>query len=118
MPVVNAAATARRIERALQPHANKARSEFFTEGYAPSRLRCFGVAVPKMREVVREFSRELKSASPRDIIAIALALVKNGWVEGRQAGYELIERRPDAMALLTPALIKRLGRGNDNWASV
>jgi len=113
-----AAVIADRIDRAVGVHADRRRSEFTTGGYAPSRLRCVGAAVPAMRMVVREFSRELKALPPGGVIDVALALVRRRVVEARQIGYELIARRPDAMALLTPRLVRRLGRGNDNWASV
>ena len=89
-----------------------------TGGYAPSALRCLGVPVPNMRVVVREFAKTMKPLPPGEIIDTALALAERGTVEGRQAGYELIERRPDAMALLTTRLVEQLGAGNDNWASV
>src|SRR5262245_6054961 len=71
-----------------------------------------------MRAVVREYSRRLEAAPARDIVAVALALAKRRVVEGRQAGYELIGRRKDAIALLTTRLVRQLGAGNDNWASV
>lgn len=112
------AKVASRIEQALKRHANPERVEVFSAGYAPSGLRYIGTSNPDMRGVMRTFARELKAASPRAIIEVALALVARGTMEGRQVGYELIARRKDAMALLTPALIRKLGRGNDNWASV
>lgn len=109
---------AARIERALAAHANPERVAVLTGGYAPSRLRYLGSSVPDLRGVVRQFSRDLKPATAAEVRQIALALVRRGTVEGRQVGYELLARRPDAMARLTPQLIRRLGRGNDNWASV
>ncbi len=87
-------------------------------GYAPSRLTTLGVPVPAMRGVGRRFARELASDDPRVVIAVARALVAGRTSEGRQVGYELVARRMDAMALLTPAIVRALGRGNDNWASV
>jgi hypothetical protein len=92
------AAIVDRIERALAPHADRRRSEFMTGGYAPSRLACAGVPVPALRLIVRQFSRELRSSPPRHLIALARALVRRQTVETRQIGYELIARRPDAMA--------------------
>jgi 3-methyladenine DNA glycosylase AlkD len=71
-----------------------------------------------MRPVVRKFAEILRAEPPRAILDVALALVRAGTVEGRQVGYELISRRKDARALLTPRLVEQLGRGNDNWASV
>jgi 3-methyladenine DNA glycosylase AlkD len=114
LPVRLAAA----IERALAAHARAERVAVLSGGYAPSALRHLGVSVPDLRGVVRRFSRETRSAGPREIIALALPLVKRRTVEGRQVGYELLARRADAMDRLTPALVGRLGRGNDNWASV
>lgn len=87
-------------------------------GYAPSRLRTLGVPVPAMRQVVRQFAAELADRPPAAVLAVADALVEGGTSEGRQVGYELVARRPDAMARLTPTRVRRLGRGNDNWASV
>ena len=109
---------AAQIERALASHANTARAAVMSGGYAPSRLQYFGASNPQMRAVMRQVSKELRLAPPTLIRDVALALVKRGTAEGRQVGYELIARRGDAMTLLTPALIRRLGRGNDNWASV
>ena len=109
---------ARRIERALASHADARRRAVLTGGYAPTGLRTLGVPVPKMRPIVRRFAQDLRAEPPRAILDVALALVRGGTVEGRQVGYELVSRRKDARALLTARLVKRLGRDNDNWASV
>ncbi len=109
---------ARRIEGALAPHADAERREVLTGGYAPTGLETLGVPVPRMRPVVRQFAAELRDEPPRAILDIALELARRGTVEGRQVGYELIARRKDVKALLTARLVERLGRGNDNWASV
>jgi 3-methyladenine DNA glycosylase AlkD len=106
------------IKHALAPHANRARADFVTAVYAPSRLRMLGISVPEMRAVVRRFSRDLADRPPRDILAIAAGLVAGGTTEGRQVGYELIAARPDVFERLDAAAIERLGAGNDNWASV
>ncbi len=111
-------ALAQAIEQALAKHANAERVAVLSGGYAPSRLRYIGVSVPDLRGVVRRSARELKPSAAREILALALTLVSRGTAEGRQVGYELVARRTDAMALLTPALVRRLGQGNDNWASV
>jgi 3-methyladenine DNA glycosylase AlkD len=110
--------TAAAIERALATRADAERIAVLTGGYAPSRLRYLGTPVPHLRTVVRRFSRALRTATADDIVALALVLVARATAEGRQAGYEILARRRDAMAHLTPALVRRLGRGNDNWASV
>lgn len=109
---------ASRVVGALRPFVSRERRAFMSGGYAPSRLRILGVPVPDMRRVVRRITAELREAPPMCVLAVADALVADGTSEGRQVGYELVARRPDAMALLTPARLRRLGRGNDNWASV
>lgn len=109
---------ARQIERALSRHGDADRRAIFTGGYAPTGLRMLGVPVPKLRAVVRQFAGALRGAPARAVIDVALELVRGRTVEGRQVGYEIIAGRPDARALITPRLVERLGRGNDNWASV
>jgi 3-methyladenine DNA glycosylase AlkD len=109
---------ASRIERALSPYADAERRAVLTGGYAPTGLRTLGVPAVKLRTVMRQFAGELRGAPARAVIDVALALVRGRTVEGRQVGYEIIARRPDARALLTTRLVERLGRGNDNWASV
>jgi 3-methyladenine DNA glycosylase AlkD len=118
VPKASSRRIAARIERALALHANPERVAVMSGGYAPSRLRYVGASVPALRGVVRAFARELKEAPPAQIRDLALALARHGTAEGRQVGYELLARRADAMAMLTPAVVRRLGRGNDNWASV
>lgn len=114
----DSAGIAAAIERALRACANPKRQAFLAAGYAPSALRGYGVPVPALREVVRDFARQLRDRPARELLAVAQALTDRGVTEARQVGYELIARRRDAMALLTPAKIRRLGAGNDNWASV
>lgn len=118
MRAVKPHVVARAVERALALHVNPERRAFLEGGYAASDRRILGVAVPDLRAVVRRFSQELKNAPPRAVLAVAQTLVDDNTMEGRQAGYELVARRRDAMALLSPAVLRRLGRGNDNWASV
>ena len=93
LPVRLAAA----IERVLAAHAKAERAAVLSGGYAPSALRHLGVSVPDLRGAVRRFSRETRAARPREVIALALALVGRRTVEGRQVGYELLARRADAM---------------------
>jgi 3-methyladenine DNA glycosylase AlkD len=112
------ASLATRIERELAAQANAERIRVMMDGYAPSGLRYLGASVPDLRRIVVRWSRELRTASPIQLRELALALVRRSTVEGRQAGYELLARRRDAMDRLTAPLVRRLGRGNDNWASV
>jgi 3-methyladenine DNA glycosylase AlkD len=106
------------VERCLQPYALPARRAFLSAGYAPTELRWLGVPVPALRIVVRDLARRVADEPPRFVLDLALALSDRGSIEGRQVGYELLERRPDAIALVDAPTARRLGRGHDNWASV
>ena len=114
-PIPSAAAS---IERELGATANAERIEVMSGGYAPSGLRYLGSSVPDIRRVVTRWSATFTSAPPNVIRDLALLLVRRRTIEGRQVGYELMAKRRDVMALVTPALIKKLAHGNDNWASV
>lgn len=107
-----------RVEPLLCPHVVPARRAWLTAGYAPTRLNWLGVPVPAVRGVVRKVSRALADQPPEAVLRFARLLASRDAIEVRQVGYEVLARRPDAMALLDRATIERLGRGNDNWASV
>lgn len=117
-PVASSAALAERVEQLLLPHVIPARRAFLTGGYAPTQLPWLGVPVPAIRSVVKDLSDALREQSATAVLRLALALAKRGSIEGRQVGYEVLARRADAMALVDRAMLERLGRGNDNWASV
>jgi 3-methyladenine DNA glycosylase AlkD len=106
------------IVRWLRPHVVPERRAFLHAGYAPTRLRWIGVPVPAMRQVARNVERRMRGAPAREVVALAHALTGTGLIEARQVGFELIGRRKDAIASLTPVQIERLGRGLDNWAAV
>jgi len=113
-----AAALAARVDTLLRPHAIPARRAFLSGGYAPTRLSWLGVPVPAIRRVVRDIARLTRDQPPVAILRLALALSGKGSIEGRQVGYELLSCRVDALAQVDRRVALRLGRGNDNWASV
>ena len=110
--------TAQRIEAELTAFSNPKRVAVMSGGYAPSRLRYVGASVPQLRGVVRRMTAAMKDQSPDAVLSLADSLVRGRMAEARQVGWEVVAKRADAMALLTTARIERLGRGNDNWASV
>ena len=109
---------ARTVVTLLRPHVSRERRAFLHGGYASSGLAWMGVPVPAMRRVLRDVRMHMRDAPPRDVLALARALADTGVIEARQVGYELAGGRADVMATMTPAQLKRLGRGNDNWAAV
>jgi 3-methyladenine DNA glycosylase AlkD len=65
----------------------------------------------------RAWSRQLGSRPAREVIQLACRLVDDGsW--GRLTAYELVAHHPGGLAALTPASIRRLGRGLADWGSV
>ncbi len=73
--------------------------------------------VPAWRRLRRAWSRELNSRPAHEVIRIASELVDDSpW--GRLTAYELVAYHPGGIAALTPASIRRLGRGLADWVSV
>lgn len=73
--------------------------------------------MPDWRRLRREWSRTIAPLGGREVIRLATALVDDGFW-GRVTAYELIAHHRGAMAALTPASIRRLGKGLSDWASV
>ena len=106
-----------RADRSLRAAADPERKRV-TSGYFPTALEILGVSAPKIREVLREILGDLEGEPPERVLEAAWLLRELGTHEGRQVAFELFERRTDARDLLKTLEIRRLGAGNDNWASV
>ena len=104
-------------DRALRDLSDPERRRV-TSGYFPTSMEILGVSAPKMRTVLRQLLKDLKREDPELAVELAWLLRGLGTHEGRQVAFELLEKRPDARSLLRTRDIKRLGEGNDNWASV
>ncbi len=105
------------IAAGLRARADPARRAV-TEGYFPSELEILGVSAGAMREVMGLHRSAWRGLSPEGVLALTRALHGTGIHEARQVGYEVLEKRTDAMALLDRTTLEALGAGNDNWASV
>lgn len=75
-------------------------------------------SVPEWRIRRRAWSRALEARPPREIVRLASELANGGGLWERFTAYELIANHPGAITALTPARIRRLGRGLSDWASV
>lgn len=74
-------------------------------------------SVPEWRVFQRAWSRQLRSRPAREVIRIAAKLMDAGsW--GRLTAYELVANHPGGIGALTPAAIRRFGRGLADWGSV
>lgn len=89
-----------------------------TQGYFPTSMEILGVSVPKLRTVLRQLLKDVKGEGPEDVLDLAWLLKEANTHEGRQVAFELLEKRLDARGLLKTRDVRRLGAGNDNWASV
>ncbi len=73
--------------------------------------------VPEWRDRRRAWSRQLRAHSSQQVLRIALGLVDHGpWA--RLSAYELLANHPGGIGVLTPASIRRLSRGLDDWGGV
>ncbi len=67
------------------------------------------------RAVRRRYTKQLKGAPAREVVALGEDLVRRGH---RFVGSELINLHPDALASLRAAHLRRMARGLDSWGSV
>ncbi len=107
-----------RIHRQLEARSTQARREGALRYFAGTDLEIMGVDAPNLRAVVREHARELKGEPAGTVIELARALSDQRRMEARQVGFELLAKHREAFRSLTPELVRELGEGNDNWASV
>jgi 3-methyladenine DNA glycosylase AlkD len=105
------------IDARLREHAKPERKRVAVT-YFPTSMQVIGVAVPDLRAIARDVSKRLHGEPAEDVFALVEAVIVANTFEGRQTTYEILSRHPAAMAALKPKRIERLGRGNDNWASV
>lgn len=117
MTVPDASDVPDRIVSDLQGAANPARAEHVA-GYFPTSMKILGTAVPDIRKAVGSVTADLPALLPEAALDVAESLIGTGIHEARQAGYELLSRREDVLAELGVRDVERLGRGNDDWASV
>ena len=101
----------------LRTHVNPARREHGAS-YFQTDMEILGVAVPDIRRAAKSSAKRLSARGPEEVLAAAEALIAAGTLEGRQAAYELLALRADVLSLLGKRRLDRLGKGNDNWASV
>ena len=70
-----------------------------------------------IRRIRRDASRKLIKAPPRDVLALALKLVRGGLPQ-RCVAYELVSHHKSALASLGQNELERLGENLDRWEAV
>jgi 3-methyladenine DNA glycosylase AlkD len=108
---------ARQAIQDLRKHTNPERQKA-TLNYFPSSMENLGVAVPHIRTCARAVIQQSKAWTPAQVHKLALAIIAQNTLEGRQLAYELFGLRRDLRASLTIPKLKQLGKGMDNWVSV
>ncbi len=73
--------------------------------------------VPNLRILRREYSRQIRSLPPADVLAIATSLLAHARVH-RFVADELIASHPAAFAALTRTKLEQLGAANASWDQV
>jgi 3-methyladenine DNA glycosylase AlkD len=111
-------ALARDATKRLEAAGSPARTAVLTGGYAPTELRVFGASNPDARAVTGHLAKQLRGAAEKDVLALVERLVEGRTMEGRFVAYLLLARHKKLLDGLDAKTIERLGRGNDNWASV
>jgi 3-methyladenine DNA glycosylase AlkD len=71
-----------------------------------------------IRNLRRQFSRELKAYPGKAILELAFKLLQRSGFAYRFIAYELIYHHHDAMALIGPRQVARLSRGMASWGHV
>jgi len=82
---------------------------------APTGGRVYGVRVPRLREIARDWWREHKDIAREDLLALVEALWAGGSREERQLVIFLLERFKRWIPALTWAHFDRWRRDLDNW---
>ncbi|MGH7162344.1 MAG: DNA alkylation repair protein [Planctomycetota bacterium] len=77
-----------------------------------------GLATARVRAVRREFSRKLRAAPPREVVALADRLLSRKAPGLRFLAFEVVAHHRGALASLRPRDLERLGRSLDGWGSV
>lgn len=74
--------------------------------------------VAPIREVRRAFSKRLKSAPAREVVALALALRARGGLMRHFVACELVQHHPAAFTSLGSRDLEAFGQGLDSWGAV
>lgn len=74
--------------------------------------------VPSLRPIRRKWSKELRSASPHEVLKVANDILANGEAEFRFIAYELIHFHKPARTSLRKRDVEALAHGMQSWDAV
>jgi len=82
---------------------------------SPTALRVYGVRVPVLQEIARDWQRAHKQATEEEVLGLVEALWGGPSREERMLALSLLGRYPRYVPRLTWAHLNRWRRGLDNW---
>jgi hypothetical protein len=74
--------------------------------------------VATVRALRRNYSKQIKDSPPRQVVRLALGLLKRGGLTRRWVSYELLLHHKEALASLGAKELGLLGAGLDSWGAV
>lgn len=83
----------------------------------PTSMEILGVTSPNIKLLVKECWIELKEWSPKDLLQLAIELVKTRILECNMVAFELLWKNKDALNLLSLKDVELLGENMDNWVT-
>ncbi len=83
-----------------------------------SRMERLGLTTDECLSTAKDVQRHCGGLPPREVVAVALALVETRVFDARQVAYNLLRLHAGAARALRAADLGVLGRGMDNWVSV
>lgn len=105
------------IKKDLEKLADTDRKKYGEKSY-PTKMKIIGVKVPVQRNIVKQFSKEIKNLEKEDVIKIAVALINTNIFECQQVVYEAIANDKKIISALNFKDIQDISKNLDNWLSV
>ncbi|MBW6535690.1 MAG: DNA alkylation repair protein [Mariniphaga sp.] len=104
------------IIRQLKTVADPARQKS-SEWYFPTSMKTLGVKSVDLRNLIKEWWKELKGLPPAEMVKLARDLVETRIFECNQVAFELLWKHKKALASITLNDLEALGKYMDNWAT-
>lgn len=98
----------------IKQHADAEHGEWHST-MAPTALQVYGVRVPQLREIAREWYRAHKQIAHEDLVALVEILWDGGSREERALGMLLLEHYKQWVPDLPQSLFERWRRDLDSW---
>ena len=104
------------IIKSLTENADPARQKA-SQRYFPTSMKTMGVRSADLRNLLKEWWKELKNIPPDEMVKLARELVETRIFECNQVAFELLWKYKKALNSLVPGDLQALGKYMDNWAT-